>query len=183
MPERDDLDRLIDSALTTYADAGSGIDLEARILAKIEREHRWKRMRRPLLWTGTLALAASVLLLVVNTRGPHTSRTAHMQQPLTAKASAAFEKPAPHSTKPTRPYRVDAMVRPQRTKPSGPPKLPVFPTPEPLNAEETALVHLAIKTNSAERKEIQDTQAKSAEPLHIASISIPPIEPPTEGKE
>ncbi len=64
-----------------------------------------------------------------------------------------------------------------------PPKLPVFPSPAPLSAEETALLHLATQTTVDERKAILAAQQKSAEPLHIASLSISPIEPPSEGKE
>lgn len=184
MPEPDNLDRLLDSALTTYARAGSGIDLETRILTGIERVRTRRRARNPLLWGGVLALAASILLLlVVNTRSPHISRTTQTQHPLTARTPAGLEEPAPHATTPSKPHRVDAIACRRRARPSPLPKLAVFPSPQPLNAEETALVHLANKTTDEERKGIRDAQRKTAEPLHIAAISIPPIEPPAEGKE
>ena len=183
--DKDPLDRMIDAALASYADPGSESGLETRVLARIEGERRRRTLRGWFLWAGGLALAASLLLLFFSKvqvrRAPATIGDA--PHPLTA-----TESPAPKisvNPLPTpRPRRASAPIQQHKreTLPQ-PPKLPVFPSPAPLSAEEEALVHLATRTTSDERKAILAAQQDTVRPLHIASISISPIDPPAEGKE
>lgn len=61
------------------------------------------------------------------------------------------------------------------------PKRDVFPTPRPLTPQEQALVEFAAHATKAERASFFAAQQQADEPLHIAAIQIPPIEPPAPG--
>jgi hypothetical protein len=183
MRDHEELDRLIDAALTSYASPETGV--EARVLARIAEARRSRQVRGWLIAGSGLALAASILLLFgFNTRLAHTPVTTNQTERLAAAAPAIAVKPVPHLASPTEPRRRAAAEHLRTgTRLPGIPKLAVFPTPAPLSAEERALVRLATETTSEERKNLLEARQQAAEPLHIASISIPPIEPPAEGKE
>jgi hypothetical protein len=63
--DRDELDRLLDSALATYADPGPGADLERRILGRIAAEAVPVPRRSWLPWAMALTVAAGLLLVAV----------------------------------------------------------------------------------------------------------------------
>lgn len=183
MLDREELDRLIDAALSSYAAPETGV--ETRVLARIAATRRRRQVRNWLIAGSGLALAASILLLFgFNIRLAHTPRTTNRTEHFTATATPAIVVPAPHLASPTKPHRIAAAEHLRTgTRLPATPKLAVFPTPIPLSAEERALVRLATETTSEERKNLLEARQQAAEPLHIASISIPPIEPPPEGKE
>jgi len=71
MPEQDELDRLLDSALATYADRGPDAGLEERVLSALASERQsgdirraapW--LRRWLPWVIAVPLAASLMLWI-----------------------------------------------------------------------------------------------------------------------
>ena len=112
MPDKDELDVLLDSALATYADPGADSGLEQRVLMALagERkaggEHRWS-WRRWRVWAIAVPVAASLLLWmgVENVRhrpgvGDVRARQSGMAAPPHAAATdtASVRRPATHPT-------------------------------------------------------------------------------------
>lgn len=185
MSDRDDLERLIDGALASYADPGPSSGLERRILARISTTHASTRRRRLLIWaTGLPAAAvACTMLLFVSSSFRHAQPHPHKESgspvakvPFSA-AGAAPRMPVRsviHERKASRHAirQVSAM-----------PKLDIFPTPAPLSSEEKALIGLVAETPVAKRQDLTTKWLQADEPIHIADLSIPSINPPAEGKE
>ena len=185
MREERDLDRLIDAALATYAEADSG--LERRVLARIAaRRAPASRMRR-VAWAAALTAVACLLLLLVlmHTRPARTPETNARNTPLL--------EPAPLGEPPiaSRPARsTNGLLRPMRRDNASPdhaagktaaaamPRQEVFPTPRPLSPEERALVGFATHAPEAERESFVAAQKQAAEPITIAGIHIVPIQIP-----
>lgn len=190
MGDSDELDLLLDSALTTYADPGPDSGLEQRILTRISAEAAPAPRRRRLLWAIALPAAACLLLLFFSTpKHPHPSsgRTmqAHPSQEAPLIAAQTAPPPAPHlespqiTEKPTRKTQSEPIAL--AAKPVPYPKLDVFPTPRPLTHAEQALAVFAVRAPEPERESLVEVQKQLEEPLHIAAIHIPLLEPPDEG--
>ena len=189
MPERDDLDLMLDAALRSYADpsadAGPDSDLAQRILRRIA-ERNPPRTQNPwrvrLLWAAGFSLAAASLLLLIvfapwrKTLPPAPRTEASIKSRPPAELGAK-RTPAPSS--PSHAHRRTPRSIPQL---ASAPKLAVFPTPTPLSAQERELVRLVAGASAEQRNNLMAAQQTIA-PLHIAAISIPSIEPPQEGKE
>jgi hypothetical protein len=182
----DDLDRLIDGALASYADPGPDSGLERRLLARIKTTSLQRRRR--LIWAAglpALATAGLMLLVVANTsrhtrlgsqqeigsqiESSRTSRSGTLN-PLFPRATVRSSSHARRSARSTAPI---ATI---------PPKRDTFPSPTPLSNEERALVTLVAQTPAAQRQDLA-VWLQPAEPIHIAAVSIPLINPPAEGKE
>ena len=184
--ERDELDLLldqqIDGALATYIDAEAKPGLAHSILAATSR--REPRGRPALRWLAVAVPALAAVLLVailVAHRANSPSQTAHV----VAQAPSA----TPRTVLPAKPGRLSPLVaravkvRDAHVAPSLP-RREVFPTPVPLTAEEQALL-AGRKPNS---QQVSTQLAQSAtrseqpvEPIHIADIHIPPLNPPDNG--
>ena len=192
MPDsRDELDRLLDSALATYADPGADSGLEHRILSRIASEAAPAPRRRWLVWAIALPAAACLLLLVLLSRpGLHHSSSGNqeqaqrVQQPAIAAGRSAAQ-PA-HRSAPLE--RADASVHkysPHRTTlaagPAPLPKQDIFPMPRPLSPQEQALVNFAAHATRSERESLLAPHEGLNAPLHFAEIHIEPLEPPAEG--
>jgi hypothetical protein len=186
----DELDLLLDSALATYADPGPGSGLEQRILTRISAETAPAPRRRRLWWAIALPAAACLLLVFLSTpKHPHppSGRTeqAHPSQEAPFIATHTGSRPAHHleapqrSEKPTRKTQSEPITL--AAKPVPYPKLDVFPTPRPLTHAEQALAVFAARAPEPERESLVETQKQLEEPLHIAAIHIPPLEPPDQG--
>ena len=185
MNERDELDAMLDVALETYVDTKATPGLSHRILAVTSRrEVRLSAVRwLPL---AASALAAAILIaILLKYRGDSPSKTVPVAITATSSASVAGVpvrgKPAAHSVK------VRAIKAPPNVQAQSPlPRLEVFPTPTPLSPEEQALVAL-VNRDSRDSKELAqqitrpDLQGQPIEPLRIAAIHIPPLNPPDNG--
>jgi hypothetical protein len=188
MPDQDDLDRLIDTALASYADPGPNSGLERRVLTRINTARASSRRHRRLIWATLLpaAVMASVLLLFVASTSrraqPHAHPQAGAQLVEKPISSAPFGKlsaaPRAAERSGTRKAAPHAILRA-----SAMPKLDIFPTLVPLSSEERALVSLVAETPVAERQDLTTKWLQADEPIHIADLSIPSINPPAEGKE
>ena len=194
MREKDDLDLLIDSALATYADPGPDSGLEDRVLvtlAAVRSETpqvlgRWRRRWLP--WSVALPIAAGLLLLWLP---PRRDKPLPAFEPRQAR-SASPNAIAPHvdSSREVRPHvlrrhviRSAQPTAPVQTAQAAPlPKLDVFPTPQPLTAEERALVVVVTQTPLPAREALVEAQSLDAQPVRIAEIHIPPLEPPDQGQ-
>jgi hypothetical protein len=192
MPDRDELDNLIDSALARYAEPRAG--LKQRILARVEAElsvpsrlfPRWNRW----MLAGAAAMALVVLVSVTHFVPRGTSvRTAPATIPdhgpvLSAKNTVPeVQVQVPHLPQ-TVTSTQNAVLKPRTARAvANPdhPKLDVFPAPRPLSAQEKALVALATTPSDSGRESPVADQRKSDAPLQISAIQIPPINFPGEG--
>lgn len=185
MPERDDLNSMLDSALTTYGDPGPDSGLEQRVLTRVAAEAAPLPLRRWLPWAIALPVAACLLILVTSRPKISHSPDAHSTGVNQASEPAAA-RPVPQLALQPAPARRGELAarksRPQSVaiaaKSAPLPKLDVFPTPQALTPEEQALVAFARQAPASERKALLEAQKIKDEPLHIAAIYIPPIEPP-----
>jgi hypothetical protein len=171
MPDdHDNLDLLIDSALCTYAEPRAG--LESRVLKHLTAR---PTRRRWLPFAIALPLAACLVLLILliprHDRIEPVHQAQHTPAPLPEQVTAPSPAPRPHTLKPR------AVFAHTTPAPAPLPKPDVFPTPQPLSPEEQALARFAAHTPVSELKTLQEAQQKKDEPLHIAEIQIPPLEP------
>jgi hypothetical protein len=190
MHERD-LDRMLESSLSSYGDPdthlGADSGLAERILARVSREQRSNHpsprgRNRFLLWAALPAAACLLLtLLLLKSAGPgtdhqsaslpqHSSTSGGSKAPVVANITPAQKTPltARHHTQP-RPTGAAA-------KAAAPPKLDVFPLPQPLSPEEQALSTFATEVPEKQRQAILDAQKNVDAPLNIAAIHIQPLE-------
>lgn len=209
MPEKDELDLLLDSALATYADPGPDSRLEQRLLAAVavartEQAAAAKPRRRWLPWAIAIPVAAGLLILWLSLGTTvHTPSTqlqmAHHQDAPTTEALAT--KPsehgqAKHPSEAKAGSEVAVSVpfgfRQGKLKPCADtkplcgkrsiPKLDVFPTPAPLSAEERTLVAVADNGPASPRDALIVSQQHTDAPLSIAALNIPPLATHGEGK-
>jgi hypothetical protein len=194
MPDKDDLDLLLDSALSTYADPGPDAGLEQRVLARIAAAptspERKQAPRRPWLpWAIALPLAAGLALLLLSnpkikySPSPQT-QLAHESVPPPALpragAPAETHSESPRITKkPAATPRQQPLAQVANAVPL--PKLDVFPTPQPLTLQEQAFAAFAVHGPEPERKALATAQQQIDAPLSIAAIHIPPVQSPDRG--
>jgi hypothetical protein len=194
MPERDELDRLIDSELARYAEPRAG--LEQRVLARVEaaavrrpgRLSEWQR------WIGVgaaVTLAAVLFAWIPRFMHRATDRTtAHITSPDFA-PTAVPGTAVPHRQLHIAPLRhkmndTQTSVRNFKaidaTEHSDKPKLDVFPAPQPLSAQEQSMIEFAKQLPDAERERLISDQRENERLLEISSIRISPITMPDLGK-
>jgi hypothetical protein len=188
MHERDELDLLLDSALSTYGDPGQDTGLEERIVSRIRAEAAPPPRSRWLLWAVPLAIAACLLLLVLSAPKPP-----RMQAGLAGQSRSLRQSPTITAHTDAYPAGTTEISRsPKAAAPGAPPqpvilsagpaplpKLDVFPTPRPVNPAEQAL---AAQTPAPELQALAGAPEQPDTPLSFASIHIPPLEPPDEGE-
>lgn len=191
MPDnRDELDRLLDSALATYGDPGAESGLEERILSRMAAEANPAPRRRWPAWAMVLPVAASLLFLLLLSRpGTKSAPVATSQnaQPASRRA-AGLEAANQPSSHPTPIHRARALLRKPRlgrtavAAQSAPlPKLEIFPSPQPLGPQEQALVDFAAHATKSERESLIAAKPQTDAPLRIAALEIKPLEPPAAG--
>src|SRR5947209_1850246 len=98
MPEKDQLDLLLDSALATYADPGPDSGLEQRVLAELESGRQSGQQRRAtagtrrwLPWAIAVPIAAGLLILWLS--NARIMRTPATQPPSTLQANRSQSSP------------------------------------------------------------------------------------------
>jgi len=195
MPDKDDLDLLLDSALASYADPGANSGLEQRVLAGLSMARETRKQpgrfelhrRRWLPVAAALSMAAGLLLvwltLHTNEVGPKSEpQTAHTKRPLSTPAIPQVS-PTIHPNTAQRHHRsvLRSALPPQdlATNAIPLPKRDVFPTPQPMTPQERALATVAAPTVPPVR-EAMAARALDTSPLDVAAIHVPPLEPPAE---
>jgi hypothetical protein len=194
MREKDDLDLLIDSALATYADPGPDSGLEDRVLVTLaavrtktlRERRRWRTRWLP--WAVAIPIAAGLLFLWLSPRRDKPLPASERQEARSAPPKAIA--PRINSSNEVRPHvprryviRSVQPTTPVQTAQAAPlPKLDVFPTPQPLTAEERALGVVVTETPLPAREALVEAQSLDAQPVRIAEIRIPPLEPPDQGQ-
>jgi hypothetical protein len=189
MPEHDQFDLAVQSALSSYGDPGPESGLDERILARIDAEGVVRPRQRWIPWVIAAPIAAGLLLLLVLSSHSKTEPqfvrhdgALKMQAPLIQQLQTA--KAIPEASKLPRPARreCDLALHNQSTAGAGNaaplPKLDVFPTPQPLTPEERALATFAAEASETERQSFIEAQEQTDAPLSIASITIQPLDPP-----
>ena len=194
MHDKPELDRLLDSALKTYAEPEPG--LEGRILSSLVEvrtaPRRAASYRRWLYWSAAVPVAAGLLFMLTARKSPQPGLQPqpHPAEQVATAHSAQSEPPFPSSHAPSASHApIPAMRRPAVhaqlnaavSKPAALPKLDIFPAPQPLTAEEWALYSFATEVPEKQRQAVLNAQKNDNAPLDVAAIRIPPIEVPAEG--
>lgn len=197
MHDHDELDRLVDLALTTYADPGPDSGLEQRVLLRIAGENRlvpalshlgWFRTWRSLAIAAPLAACAILLIFAVSRffhpspQPPTVTRqiiapaqsTHGSTSALTAHSTDLHEQNPVH-------HRPKSLLAMHRALQASLPKLDQFPAPQPLTQEEKALIALATQYPNRAGSLFADHPPQEPEPLTIVAIKIAPIETPSPG--
>jgi len=186
MSDDDNLDQILDAALSTYADPGPDSGLDKRVLTHIaaaravplSRPGRGSANRRRWLpWAIALSAAACLLLIFfIPKTAPLRSSQAKLASPPPPLAAMRAENLL--ATKSGTTHRKPQLQPVTRVAQPAPlPKLDVFPTPRPLTAEEQALAVFISHASDSERKALIDSQIQLQAPISIAAIHIPPLEP------
>lgn len=185
MPDHDELDRMLDSALSTYAAPSRGFEERLlRSMASIPGAVRMRR-RRWLLWALALPAAACLILAIFVLQPRRPSQAAGVQR---ARKQATITRAVPGLRPEVSPLHVARQNQRKNSShltlsaSAAPlPKLDVFPTPQPLTSEEKVLVETASGNPTAEREALLQSNAPVT-PLDIASLKIPPLVVSDEGK-
>jgi len=190
MQDREDLDLQLDAALATYADPEQNSHLAAQILTAIAPVRPVIPPRRQ--WAiGVPAFAALLLAAFFPLRHfpthHHAESTATASAPKIASEIASRTTPTqPNQVAVSRPPQKAAKARRARIQPPVEeaflPKQEVFPTPTPLTPQERALAALVNRNPGDIRQSVAETEQQSIEPLRIAAIHIPPLNPPEKGE-
>lgn len=183
MPERDELDLLIDSALRDYAEPRAG--LEQRMLARVSGEAERPSPRR-WIWAALVApvVAALILLAYFVPTPPHSHPEQMAHAPAVVPTTpVAITPAAPESRNvgsPSHTPRRGKITNRALSESIARPKLDIFPTPETLSPGEQALIRFAAQAPEADRKALVAAQQRVDEPLNISAIHIPPLQSPEE---
>lgn len=191
MPERDELDLLVHSALSSYADPDTESGLEERILARIAAEGIPAPRRRWLPWAIALPIAAGLLLLLVFSGSRHTQPLTSRanQAPLLQRSPAVADHPGSTTESPaTTAQHAKASLHERHPgreavigKAAPLPKLDIFPTPQPLTPEERTFIVFVAQAPETERQSFIEAQKQATAPLSIVAIEIQPLGPPDHG--
>lgn len=180
MPEKDEIDLLIDSALRDYAEPRLG--LEQRMVARISPHALSSRRRWLFVAIGAPTAAALIPLLaylVPWTLHPKPDQMAHAPSiSAVAPVVTTTPKSAARNVVPSHHLRQQDRLSNQTSRP----KLDVFPTPQPLNPEEEALTRFATEASETDRRALVEAKQRVDEPLNISAIRIPPLQSPEDNQ-
>jgi|HubBroStandDraft_4_1064222.scaffolds.fasta_scaffold00031_55 hypothetical protein len=196
MNNDEQLDNILDEALSAYREAEPLVGIEDRVLQRITAQSETKRR---LLWRSIAAVAcAAIIILVVSIALRHSGEvpvqhaTQRPQIPVTVAKSddqpsvaTQFARAAePSSPKRSKPRSATAIAAPSAVasaterKPHAVPAPDQFPTPMPLNAEERALLALART-----QPEMLLTRSYKEREIEIPLIEIKLLPDPNVGSE
>lgn len=193
MHEEDQLDRMLESSLSSYGDPGEDSGLTERILARVSGEQSSnrsapRRRSRFFFWAALPTMACLLLtFLLLRSTGPGaTHQSASLPQPSSTGSGSKAPVVANITPTPKTPHTARHRTQPRPTiavaESAARPKLDVFPLPHPLSPEEEALYAFATQVPEKQRQAILDAQKDVDAPLNIAAIHIQPLEIPDTGK-
>ena len=163
----DELDKLLDGALSAYSGEEPRPGLEVRVMNRVRGERHVHRFAW-LTWAIAIPLLVCVLAITL------LLRTKRDSTPRVPRAAPVIAKiiPAPP---------VRRTVIPASVYKSGRKRVPLlprreqFPTPTPLTDEERALLAVVAGAPSAQEA-LVDREKDTFEPLQIAEIQIQPLQ-------
>lgn len=172
--EYNELDKVLDSALSGYSAQEPWPGIEDRILNRIRNEGA-RRLFAAFRWRAVLAGAAGCLLLaaVLFRHAADPSSTALAPVPprpiepprAELQAATAAQEPRPRP-------RPESTRNRQIAERSPLPKRQVFPTPSPLTAEERALLAVISRGPERVRETLTYAQTSVPKPIQIEPIEI-----------
>jgi hypothetical protein len=184
VPDRNDLDSVLDSALATYALPRPGYEerllqsLAARGRAPAVRRHRW------LPWAIAMPAAACLLMALGLWLQPHPQRVETTQRAGTAPPVAHAVQPESAAVSPASPERrlrrTRSGLRSTQVSLAALPKREVFPAPQPLTPAEQAFVRYVATAPEKERRALLEAQKQQDAPLEISAIKISPVTIPDQ---
>jgi hypothetical protein len=200
MPNDTDLDRMLNEALHSYVASEPGTHMEGRILATAWNEARETRLARRQRWSWwSVAMAACLLLVCLAVYVSHSRRRTvqfaqmpRQSRPTSLAPAEGNRQAAPDSGVPSKAVRVrshlPAVIAGRAEVSEKLPKLDVFPTPQPLTAEERGLLTLVAQVPNDQKQALAKpvpaaTKPLEVEPLRIAVIEIKPLPPLVEGEQ
>lgn len=190
MPLRSDMDEEIEHALACYLDEPR-TGLEQRVMASVAAApsvRRWWQSRAIFAAASLIVALGVVGLLMTSSRktvpAPQTStatlhETAAPLAPVHGDESHAItalsKSPARHTTQVAATYRAPhtRKAAPESEEPL--PKLTVFPAPEPMTAQDRALVELATNDPQLALHAFHETKLVVIHPLKIKPLQIAPL--------
>jgi len=181
---RDELDKLIDGALSGYSSAEPMEGLEERVLQRVHaagaaRRGPWLRRCGFAIPALAALFVAAIVLRTSWKPVPHTASTTRSHP---ARTIVALKPPSPAAREsPALVARVSRAKPRNRTRqehrlPSRAlPKLQYFPTPEPMTKEERALVAWVARNPAEAREVFADLRRRVEEPVTIQPIAVPKL--------
>jgi hypothetical protein len=166
----DDLERMIDGALTAYSDSEPLAGLEQRVLSRIEIAGSPSRRR---MWLQLALTASTVAPAVLLRIAPRTEQRTSPQIAVAMRAPARPILPEaswiPH-------FRLVIEAKTRRASPRGLPKQERFPAVSPITSQERALLALVTRHPAEARQAFADLQKRSRAPIEIQAIQIPKLQ-------
>ena len=166
--DREEIDRILDSALASYSAESGSFGLEDRVLSRVRYA-----ATRPLAawWWQSPVLAAFLLCLILSgvflkvafKPIPHRPPGVPIAQTSQAPARVPVFVAAAEQTKTTR--RVKRRL----------PKLNTFPSPKPLSDEERAVLELAKFPPEEVSKLVTNKASTDLQLIHIEPLKIEPL--------
>ena len=161
---RDELDRLIDGALSAYSGAEPLAGLEERVLQRIVVAEGARR--RAVWWRWALALPVLASLAWVTIL----LRVEPLPAPkVTVIGNVDWTEPALPKVTPKLPERKTARL------PKPLPKLEQFPAPSPITAEERAWLAFVDRAPALAQETFRELEKRNSEKIEIREIQIPPL--------
>jgi hypothetical protein len=164
-PSDDQLDHVIDAALTKYAAVEPRTGLEERVLAVLRAEQTTARAKTWWRWGMAGALAAVlVVALALALRSGKSSHPVFVNRPAETQPSPTQAPLTANAGAETVPARVPPVRKQNRqpisTRLAADPKLDVFPSPRPLSEEELALARY-VRNFPSDAKRVAQAQEAS----------------------
>jgi hypothetical protein len=170
--ERDELDRLIDGALSGYSSADPLDGLEDRVLRRVQAAGAARRS--PWFYRLGFAIPALAALLFVGIALWMGTRKAAVSEPSSLTPRPRLS-PAP-AAQVVEPRRGNRMGQGHSAPARSLPKEQYFPSPVPITDEERALVAWVRRAPIEAAQVFADLQKRSSEPIEIQPIQIPPLQ-------
>jgi hypothetical protein len=162
----DELDKILDGALSSYSQEEPRPGLEGRVLNRI-RAARARRRFSWLHWVMAIPAFACLVLAV-------TFWSTQDSKPRPSKSAPLVPTAAPPL--PIAPGVVQTTVTRRRPKHLRMPKREQFPTPAPLTAEERALLVFVARSPKQAEELFSGAKRRTSEPLDIKPIDIEPLQ-------
>ncbi len=173
----DELDKILDSALSSYSQEEARPGLETRVLSRIRASGQARRFAW-LRWAVTIPAFAALLLLVFwISDASKPARSTVKDSAATLQYSTVFQSRDRKGAVSRIQKHLAAAIRPSaKHVPLPLPKHEQFPTPTPLTDEERALLAFVACSPKQAEEVLADAKSRITEPIQIKEIQIEPLQ-------